>query len=110
MDYVFDSAKTTPCDEDDQANLLNAYGRTKLEGERAIRTSSAANLIFRTAWLYATQGRNLFLNILRLATQHEELRIVRDQIGAPPRLFGPLERPLELHIFPANARLAKPHE
>jgi dTDP-4-dehydrorhamnose reductase len=82
-DYVFDGLKTSPYDEDDPANPQNVYGRTKLEGERAIQESGAAHLIFRTAWVYATQGRNFLLTILRLATQREELRIVRDQIGAP---------------------------
>jgi dTDP-4-dehydrorhamnose reductase len=82
-DYVFDGSKTTPYDEDDPANPQNVYGRTKLEGERAIQASDAPHLIFRTAWVYATQGRNFLLTILRLATQREELRIVSDQIGAP---------------------------
>jgi dTDP-4-dehydrorhamnose reductase len=82
-DYVFDGSKTTPYDEDDPANPQNVYGRTKLEGERAIQASDATHLIFRTAWVYATQGRNFLHTILRLATQREELRIVRDQIGAP---------------------------
>ena len=82
-DYVFDGLKTTPYDEDDPANPQNVYGRTKLEGERAIQASDATHLIFRTSWVYATEGRNFLLTILRLATQREELRIVRDQIGAP---------------------------
>jgi dTDP-4-dehydrorhamnose reductase len=82
-DYVFDGLKTFPYDEDDPANPQSVYGRTKLEGERAIQASDAAHLIFRTAWVYATGGRNFLLTILRLATQREELRIVRDQIGAP---------------------------
>jgi dTDP-4-dehydrorhamnose reductase len=82
-DYVFDGSKTTPYDENDPANPQNVYGRTKLEGERAIQASGTPHLIFRTAWVYATQGRNFLLTILRLATQREELRIVRDQIGAP---------------------------
>lgn len=82
-DYVFDGTKTTPYDEDDPANPQNVYGKTKLEGERAIEASDAAHLIFRTAWVYAAQGRNFLLTILRLATQREELKIVRDQIGAP---------------------------
>jgi dTDP-4-dehydrorhamnose reductase len=82
-DYVFDGLKTSPYDEDDPANPQNVYGRTKLEGEQAIQASDAAHLIFRTAWVYATEGRNFLLTILRLATQREELRIVRDQIGAP---------------------------
>jgi dTDP-4-dehydrorhamnose reductase len=90
-DYVFDGLKTSPYDEDDPANPLNVYGRTKLEGERAIQASGAAHLILRTAWVYATEGKNFLLTILRLATQREELRIVRDQIGAPT-LAGELAR------------------
>jgi dTDP-4-dehydrorhamnose reductase len=82
-DYVFDGTKTSPYNEDDPANPQNAYGRTKLEGERAIQASGAAHLIFRTAWVYATEGKNFLLTILRLATQREELKIVRDQTGAP---------------------------
>jgi dTDP-4-dehydrorhamnose reductase len=90
-DYVFDGSKKTPYTEDDPANPQNAYGRTKLEGELAVRNSGAAHLIFRTAWVYAPRGRNFLLTILRLATQREELRIVSDQIGAPT-LSGEIAR------------------
>ena len=82
-DYVFDGTKGQPYEEDDSTNPLSAYGRTKLEGERAIQQAEPAYLIFRTAWVYAREGRNFLLTILRLATEKEELRIVQDQIGAP---------------------------
>ncbi len=82
-DYVFDGLKKSPYDEDDPVNPRNVYGTTKLEGERAIQSSNATHMIFRTAWVYAAEGRNFLLTILRLATQREELKIVRDQIGAP---------------------------
>jgi dTDP-4-dehydrorhamnose reductase len=82
-DYVFDGSKTTPYDENDLTNPQNVYGKTKLEGEHAIQQSGVPHLIFRTAWVYATQGHNFLLTILKLATQREEVRIVRDQIGAP---------------------------
>lgn len=82
-DYVFDGSKTLPYDEDDPTNPQNVYGKTKLAGEQAIEASGVSHLIFRTAWVYATQGRNFLLTILRLATQREELKIVRDQVGAP---------------------------
>jgi len=82
-DYVFHGRKDAPYEEDDPPNPQNAYGRTKLEGERAIQDSGAAHLIFRTAWVYSTRGRNFLMTMLRLATQREELRVVRDQIGAP---------------------------
>jgi dTDP-4-dehydrorhamnose reductase len=82
-DYVFDGAKKLPYDEADSANPINVYGKTKLAGEQAIRGSGVPHLIFRTAWVYATRGRNFLLTILRLATEREELRIVSDQVGAP---------------------------
>jgi dTDP-4-dehydrorhamnose reductase len=82
-DYVFDGAKRTPYVEDDLPNPINVYGRTKLEGEVAIREAGVPHLIFRTEWVYGTEGRNFLLTILRLAGEREELRIVRDQIGTP---------------------------
>jgi dTDP-4-dehydrorhamnose reductase len=82
-DYVFDGTKHTPYTEDDPTNPMSAYGRTKLAGEEAIRATGIPHLIFRTAWVYATSGKNFLLTILRLATEREELRIVSDQFGAP---------------------------
>jgi dTDP-4-dehydrorhamnose reductase len=82
-DYVFDGTKRVPYDEADSANPINIYGKTKFAGEQAIRSSGVPHLIFRTAWVYATHGRNFLLTMARLATEREELRIVSDQVGAP---------------------------
>lgn len=82
-DYVFDGASRRPYEETDPTSPLGVYGRTKLEGELAIQQADARYLIFRTAWVYAREGRNFLLTILRLATEREELRVVRDQTGAP---------------------------
>jgi dTDP-4-dehydrorhamnose reductase len=84
-DYVFDGLKRTPYEETDLPNPINSYGKTKLAGEEAIRRSEIHHLLFRTAWVYATRGRNFLLAILRLATEQEELKIVCDQVGAPTR-------------------------
>lgn len=82
-DYVFDGSKKSPYEESDTPNPINVYGKTKLGGELAIQASGVLHLIIRTEWVYATQGRNFLLTILRLATQKQELRIVADQIGSP---------------------------
>ena len=86
-DYVFDGSKKSPYVETDPPKPMNAYGRTKLAGEEAIRDSGAAYLIFRTSWVYATHGKNFLLTILRLATEREELKIVDDQVGSPTCAF-----------------------
>jgi dTDP-4-dehydrorhamnose reductase len=82
-DYVFDGSKGLLYEESDQPNPINVYGVTKLAGEQAIRAAGVPHLIFRTAWVYGTRGHNFLLTILRLGTEREELRIVRDQFGAP---------------------------
>lgn len=82
-DYVFDGTKESPYVETDEPNPLNAYGRTKLAGERVIQSSGCDYLILRTTWVYASRGSNFLRTILRLANNHNELRIVSDQYGAP---------------------------
>ncbi|KAF0178044.1 MAG: rfbD1 [Nitrospirae bacterium] len=82
-DYVFDGTKSTPYTEDDEPNPLNAYGRTKLAGDRAIQVSGCRHLIFRTSWVYGARGQNFMLTMLRLAKDRSELKVVADQFGAP---------------------------
>jgi dTDP-4-dehydrorhamnose reductase len=82
-DYVFDGTKGAPYVESDAPRPLSVYGRTKLEGERAIEAIGGAYLIFRTSWVYAARGRNFALTMLRLAKERSELCVVDDQTGAP---------------------------
>lgn len=82
-DYVFDGSKQGPYIEEDAGNPLNAYGRTKLAGEEAIRAVGGEHLILRTSWVYSLHGRNFLLTMQRLLQEKPELRIVADEIGAP---------------------------
>jgi dTDP-4-dehydrorhamnose reductase len=82
-DYVFDGEKAGAYTEDDTPNPLSEYGRTKLEGERAIAASGCRHLTLRTSWVYGTRGRNFLLTMLQAARERRALRVVDDQIGAP---------------------------
>lgn len=82
-DYVFAGDKVGEYGEDDEPNPLNAYGRTKLLGERALRSSDADWICLRTSWIYSTRGTNFLRTILRLALEQEELTVACDQFGAP---------------------------
>ena len=82
-DYVFDGQSRRPYREDDATGPLNAYGRTKLAGEQAIRQVDGRHLILRCSWVYGPRGSNFLQTVLRLARERQELRIVADQFGAP---------------------------
>lgn len=82
-DYVFDGRRRGAWLEDDLAEPVNTYGRTKLAGERLVRDSGAAFLILRTSWVYSAVGRNFLTTMLRFAETRDELRVVHNQIGAP---------------------------
>lgn len=82
-DYVFDGSGDAPWREDAATAPLNVYGRTKLEGEEAIRASGGPHLILRTSWVHAARGANFASTMLRLAARRETLDVVADQFGAP---------------------------
>jgi dTDP-4-dehydrorhamnose reductase len=82
-DFVFDGQQSRPYREADAANPLSVYGRSKWEGEQAVRTALPEAAILRTAWVYGVHGRNFVKTILRVAREGKPLRVVDDQFGSP---------------------------
>lgn len=82
-DYVFDGRAARPYRPDDPPHPLGVYGRTKWEGEQAVRQRLARHLIVRTSWVYAPHGRNFLRMVADLARTREVLRVVADQRGSP---------------------------
>jgi dTDP-4-dehydrorhamnose reductase len=82
-DYVFDGAKGAPYVEGDATNPTGVYGATKLAGELAVLAALPEAVILRTAWVYATAGKNFVLTMLNAARRMPALRVVADQRGCP---------------------------
>jgi dTDP-4-dehydrorhamnose reductase len=82
-DYVFDGAKESTYVETDQPAPLSAYGRTKLAGEEATVAANKRHFVVRSSWLFGIGGPNFVETMLRLAADHGEVLVVRDQVGAP---------------------------
>ena len=82
-EYVFDGRKASGYLESDRRHPLSAYGRSKRDGEDAVRRSGCRGLIIRTSWLYSPFGNNFVKTMLRLGAEKPELGVVCDQIGSP---------------------------
>ena len=82
-DYVFDGSGEMSRAPDAPTAPINAYGRTKLAGEEAIRSSGALHAILRTSWVFSAHGNNFVKTMLRLSETRDSLSIVSDQVGGP---------------------------
>jgi dTDP-4-dehydrorhamnose reductase len=81
-DYVFDGRGRRPYAPGDPTDPVNAYGRSKREGERAAEAAER-HLVVRTSWLYGAGGPNFVETMLRLAAERDRVQVVDDQIGRP---------------------------
>jgi dTDP-4-dehydrorhamnose reductase len=82
-DFVFDGAAKTPYLTTDPPAPLGVYGETKLRGEQAVLGSGASHAVVRASWVYAPQGKNFMLTMLRLMRERGTVGVVSDQVGAP---------------------------
>jgi dTDP-4-dehydrorhamnose reductase len=82
-DYVFNGAKKSAYVENDRVAPISVYGRTKVEGEAKVRELLPRHVIIRSSWIYGPHGQNFLRNVLKLASERDELRMVGDQFGCP---------------------------
>lgn len=83
-DYVFDGENFKPYTEDNRINPNGVYGKTKLDGEKAMQDINPLNsIIIRTSWVYSSFGANFVKTMLRLGKEKESLGVIFDQVGTP---------------------------
>lgn len=104
-DYIFDGMSNKPYLEDDLPCPLNVYGKTKLDGEKAIQESGCMFYIFRVSWVIGVYGNNFAKKIIQLAREKERLKVIFDQKGVPtsPTLISEVLKIL-INSYKTNAK------
>jgi dTDP-4-dehydrorhamnose reductase len=82
-DYVFDGQGSEPYVESSPTDPINAYGASKLIGERLALQANPRTLVIRTSWVVSGTHPNFVATMLRLAKEGRSLRVVSDQYGCP---------------------------
>ena len=83
-DYVFDGKNYKPFIETDSTNPQGVYGKSKLDGEEALKDVNPKNsIIIRTSWVYSSFGANFVKTMLKLGKERESLGVIYDQVGTP---------------------------
>jgi dTDP-4-dehydrorhamnose reductase len=81
-DFVFDGGSKRAYLPSDPTSPLSVYGASKLGGERHV-VADGRGIVLRTSWVYAAEGKNFVLTMLRLMREKDQVSVVCDQIGAP---------------------------
>ena len=88
-DFIFSGEQYTPYRPDDRPDPQSVYGKSKLEGELAVKkTLDNKALIIRTAWLYSSHGNNFVKTMLNLMKGHNPINVIDEQIGTPTWAYG----------------------
>jgi dTDP-4-dehydrorhamnose reductase len=82
-DYVFDGNASKPLNEEELTDPVNAYGASKLLGEKLALENNPATIVIRTAWVYSEFGNNFVNTMIRLMKERPSVKVVNDQIGTP---------------------------
>ena len=82
-DYVYGGVGNEPFEVTDGTNPCNVYGKTKLQGEEAVKKHCDKHFIVRTSWVFGINGGNFVKTMLRLGDTHPQLSVVCDQVGSP---------------------------
>ena len=82
-DYVFGGQGSTPMETDSPTGPLGVYGKTKLQGEDAVKEILKEYFIVRTSWIFGLNGSNFVKTMLKLAESKKEINVVNDQFGSP---------------------------
>jgi dTDP-4-dehydrorhamnose reductase len=82
-DYVFNGENFKPYNEEDEVCPVSVYGKSKLEGEKALFETMQEAVVIRTSWLYSSFGNNFVKTMMKLGAEREALNVIFDQVGTP---------------------------
>jgi len=82
-DYVFNGEAAYPYTEGFPTDPINVYGASKLEGEKQAMQLDPEVIIIRTSWVYSSFGKNFVKTMMKLMSEKDQVKVIKDQLGSP---------------------------
>lgn len=82
-DYVMDGHTASPLREEDAANPLGWYGKTKRSGEEAVLADAPSHLVVRVCWVFGPDKPSFVDMIIERARTQEVVSAVADKFSSP---------------------------
>ena len=90
-DYVFDGEKREPYAEEEEADPISVYGKSKRAGEENVLAVKGRHLVVRVSWVFGPDRPSFIDGLIKRAQENEHVDAIADKFSTPTYTYDVAE-------------------